>query len=112
MIDMMGGLESKHYKKFVELCNQCFNCLRQHSNLFYILLLMLSFYKPPIDGLGTYNKELIQKYVIDKFIPYESTSEAKIHINTKISNNTHQSIGTSISDFFHYYNKEFKLNIF
>ena len=112
MIDMMGGLESKHYKKFIELCNQCFNCLRQHSNLFYILLLMLSFYKPAIDGAGTYNKEVIQKYVIDKFIPYESTSEAKIHINTKISNNTHQSIGTSISDFFHYYNKEFKFNIF
>ena len=72
---------------------------------------MLSFYKPAIDGAGTYNKEVIQKYVIDKFIPYESTSEAKIHINTKISNNTHQSIGTSISDFFHYYNKEFKFNI-
>ena len=112
MIDMMGGLESKHYKKFVELCNTCFNCLRQHSNLFYILLSMLHFYKPDIDGKNTYNKEIIQKYIIDKFIPYESNTEAKIHINTKISNNTHQSIGTSISDFFHYYNKEFKFNFF
>ena len=51
-------------------------------------------------------------YIIDKFIPYESNTEAKIHINTKISNNTHQSIGTSISDFFHYYNKEFKFGFF
>ena len=106
MIDMMGGFESKHYKRFKELCNQCYNCLRQHTNLFYILLSMLDYYKPSIDGYSTFNKKMIEKHIIDKFIPYESNYEAKIHINTKLTNNTHETLGTSISDLFHYYNKE------
>ena len=109
MIDMMGGLESKHYKRFTELCNLCYNCLRQHNNLFYILLLMLNLYKPHIDGKKYFTKEIIQNHIIHKFIPYESNYEAKIHINTKISNTTHQTFGTTISDFFHYYNKEFSI---
>jgi hypothetical protein len=112
MIDMMGGLESKHYKRFTELCNLCYNCLRQHNNLFYILLLMLNLYKPYIDGKKYFTKEIIQNHIIHKFIPYESNYEAKIHINTKISNTTHQTIGTTISDFFHYYNKEFSIKNF
>ncbi len=112
MIDMMGGLESKHYKRFIELCNLCYNCLRQHNNLFYILLSMLHLYRPFIDGKNSYTKNIIQKHIIQKFIPYESNYEAKIHINTKISNTTHQTIGTSISDFFHYYNKEFSIKNF
>ena len=106
MIDMMGGLESKHYKRFKELCNQCYNCLRQHSNLFYILLSMLYYYKPDIDGAGHFTRTMIEKHIIDKFIPFESNYEAKIHINTKLSHNTHQSLGTSISDFFHHLNKD------
>jgi hypothetical protein len=106
MIDMMGGFESKHYKRFKELCNTCYNCLRQHSNLFYILLSMLHYYKPSIDGHGVFNNRMIEKHIIDKFIPFESNYEAKIHINTKLSNNTHETLGTSISDLFHYYNKE------
>lgn len=106
MIDMMGGMESKHYKKFKDLCNQCYNCLRQHSNLFYILLSMLAYYKPAIDGPNAFTKQIIEKHIIDKFIPFESNYEAKIHINTKLSHNTHQSLGETISDFFHYYNKE------
>jgi len=109
MIDMMGGLESKHYKRFTELCNLCYNCLRQHNNLFYILLSMLNLYKPYIDGKNYFTKEIIQNHIIHKFIPYESNYEAKIHINTKISNTTHQTFGTTISDFFHYYNKEFSI---
>jgi len=85
MIDMMGGLESKHYKRFKELCNQCYNCLRQHSNLFYILLSMLYYYKPDIDGSGHFTRNMIEKHIVDKFIPFESNYEAKIHINTKTS---------------------------
>jgi hypothetical protein len=112
MIDMMGGLESKHYKRFTELCNLCYNCLRQHNNLFYILLSMLHLYRPHIDGKNYFTKNIIEKHIIQKFIPYESNYEAKIHINTKISNTTHQTIGTSISDFFHYYNKEFSIKNF
>ena len=106
MIDMMGGAESKHYKRFKELCNQCYNCLRQHSNLFYILLSMLTNYKPDIDGKGAFTKNIIEKHIIDKFIPFENNYEARIHINTKISNTSSSSFGTSLSDFFHHYNKE------
>jgi hypothetical protein len=106
MIDMMGGTESKHYKRFKELCNQCYNCLRQHSNLFYILLSMLNNYVPEIDGKGSFSKQIIEKHIIDKFIPFENNYEARIHINTKLTNTTHESLGTSIIDFFHYYKKE------
>jgi hypothetical protein len=67
---------------------------------------MLDYYKPAIDGNNTFNKKMIEKHIIDKFIPYESNYEAKIHINTKLTNNTHETLGTSISDLFHYYNKE------
>jgi hypothetical protein len=106
MIDMMGGMESKHYHTFKELCNKCYNCLRQHSNLFYILLNMLNNYRPEIDGKDAFNKRIIEKHIVEKFIPFESNYEAKIHINTKLSHTTHQSLGNTISDFFHYYNKE------
>jgi phosphatidylinositol 3-kinase len=106
MIDMMGGMESKHYHTFKELCNKCYNCLRQHSNLFYILLNMLNNYRPEIDGKDAFHKRIIEKHIVEKFIPFENNYEAKIHINTKLSHTTHQSLGNTISDFFHYYNKE------
>jgi hypothetical protein len=111
MIDMMGGYESKNYKYFVELCNQCYNCIRQHSNLFYLLLGMLNEYRPYIDGKDRFSKTLIEKHIVDKFMPFESNNEAKIHIETKLANNSHETITTSVNDFFHYYNKE-TTNIF
>ena len=73
---------------------------------------MLHLYRPYIDGKNSFTKNIIERHIIQKFIPYESNYEAKIHINTKISNTTHQTIGTSISDFFHYYNKEFSIKNF
>jgi phosphatidylinositol 3-kinase len=106
MIDMMGGFESKDYKYFVELCNTCYNSIRQHSNLFYLLLGMLNNYKPVIDGQNKFSKTKIEKHIVDKFMPFESNYEAKIHIENKVASNTHETLGTSISDLFHYYNKE------
>lgn len=67
---------------------------------------MLTYYKPEIDGSNTFTQQIIEKHIIEKFIPFESNYEARVHINTKLSHTTHQSLGTSISDFFHYYNKE------
>ena len=67
---------------------------------------MLHLYRPHIDGKNSFTKDIIEKHIIQKFIPYESNYEAKIHINTKLTNNTHETLGTSISDLFHYYNKE------
>jgi len=106
MIDMMGGMESRHYKRFKEICNACYVCLRQHTNLFYTLLSMLSNYKPCIDGNERYTKSLVEKHIIDKFIPFETNYEARIHINTKLRHNSQQNLGTSLSDLFHYYKKE------
>ena len=106
MIDMMGGMESRHYKRFKEICNACYVCLRQHTNLFYTLLSMLSNYKPTIDGNERYTKSLVEKHIIDKFIPFETNYEARIHINTKLRHNSQQNFGTSLSDLFHYYKKE------
>jgi hypothetical protein len=67
---------------------------------------MLTNYKPDIDGKGAFTKNIIEKHIIDKFIPFENNYEARIHINTKISNTSSSSFGTSLSDFFHHYNKE------
>ena len=67
---------------------------------------MLNNYVPEIDGKGSFSKQIIEKHIIDKFIPFENNYEARIHINTKLTNTTHESLGTSIIDFFHYYKKE------
>lgn len=99
MIDVMGGMNSKYYKKFKDICNKSFNCLRKHSSLFEILLSFLYLYSPQIDN-GVYSKELVYKHIVNRFIPDETQDEAIIHITSKMS---HGSTYTEqVIDFFHH----------
>ena len=51
MIDALGGKNSIYYSKFKEYCGKAYNCLRRHSNLFFILLSSLDSIKPEIPSL-------------------------------------------------------------
>jgi phosphatidylinositol kinase/protein kinase (PI-3 family) len=99
MIDVMGGMNSKYYKKFKDICNKSFNCLRKHSSLFEILLSFVYLYKPIIDN-GIYSKEVVYNHIVKRFIPDETEDEAIIHIESKMSNRSTYS--EQVIDFFHH----------
>ena len=36
MIDAMGGPKSKYYEDFKNYCYKAYNCLRRHTNVFFV----------------------------------------------------------------------------
>ena len=99
MIDAMGGLNSKHYANFKEYCGKAYNCLRRHSSLFYILLLDLLDFNPPLDG-HTISKSGIKYHIINRFIPGENYNNAVEQIKYKIELNSN-TISETVIDYFH-----------
>ncbi len=100
MIDAMGGQTSKNYTLFKNICTRAFNCLRRHSNLFFILLSSLDSIQPKIHN-GKYRYEYIKKQVISRFIPGENYSQAKLIFNTKVNRKRSSSYSEIIIDFCH-----------
>jgi len=100
MIDAMGGQTSKNYTLFKDICTRAFNCLRRHSNLFFILLSSLDSIKPKIQN-GKYNYMYIKKQVISRFIPGENYNQAKLLFNTKVNRKRSSSYSEIIIDFCH-----------
>ena len=100
MIDAMGGPTSKNYSLFKEICTRAYNCLRRHSNLFFILLSSLDSIKPEIQK-GKYNYDYIKKQVISRFIPGENYNQAKLIFNTKVNRKRSSSYSEIIIDFCH-----------
>lgn len=100
MINVMGGINSKTYKEFCELCNKIYNILRRHINLFITFLNIL----PEIDE--SFNLKEIEKVIIERFIPGESTKEAELQLSNYIDNSS-KDYKHYISDIAHYYNKKY-----
>lgn len=98
MIETIGGINSKYYEEFTQLCTTIYNCLRKHVDLFMNILLLL----PKISDIKISESE-IKKQIIQRFIPGENNINAKLHIVSKIEN---QSYLYTIKDWCHYYNKE------
>lgn len=108
MIDAMGGIHSKYYLKFKKYSNIAFNCVRRHSNVFYILLLdIMNLYPKPTN----ITKEYIRNYIFSRFIPGGSEENALEQIQNKIDfHSSRNSYAESIIDYFHKKNKSSKSN--
>ena len=99
MIDAMGGVNSKYYAEFKDYCGKAYNCLRRHSSLFYILLLDLLDFSPPLDG-HIISKEKIKYHIVNRFIPGETYSNAIKQIKYKIELNSN-TYSETVIDYFH-----------
>ena len=102
MIDAMGGEKSSYYKEFQDVCSKAYNCIRRHTNLFYVLLSTLSNSDPVIDE-GKFTKKYVKEQILCRFLPGESSQEAKLIFKTKIKKK--YSYGEKIIDFCHKQNK-------
>ena len=99
MIDAMGGIKSKYYDDFKNYCFKAYNCLRNHTNTFSVMLSLLYTLKPPIDNFVLNNK-YVKSEIVKRFIPGEQYNEAAIHFKYKINNNSNTYSG-NIIDYFH-----------
>lgn len=99
MIDVMGGINSEMYQEFKKLCEEIFNCLRRHVNIFTCLLNLLSYSQPPIQPKFTKRKILSE--IEKRFLPGETHQQAQIQIHNRIDNSTSASYRYRIIDFFH-----------
>ena len=86
MIDAMGGMESRYYQHFKDLCAKAFICLRRHISIFQILFSDFSNANPPIDKKFT--TEYIEKFINEKFLVGEDMNNAKLYLINKISSRT------------------------
>ena len=105
MVDALGGENSEYYKEFKRTCNLVFNCLRRHINLFINMLTLLAEMEPPINNRSTFNKEIIKKEILKRFIPGENNEEAELQLYSHINSSSHN-YKYIVSDFFHYQYKE------
>ena len=99
MIDAMGGIKSKYYDDFKNYCFKAYNCLRNHTNIFSVMLSLLYTLKPPIDNFVLNNK-YVKSEIVKRFIPGEQYNEAAIHFKYKINTNSNTYSG-NIIDYFH-----------
>jgi hypothetical protein len=83
MIDALGGVHSKYYKKFLDLCNEIYNCLRRHINLFINMTLPLA--KCPSSII---NEEKLYDEFIKRMIPGENYKQAEIQLYKVIENSS------------------------
>lgn len=98
MIDAMGGINSKFYRKFKEYCGICYNCLRRHAPIFYVLLISLTEYIPAVDD--NINEKTIKEHIIQRFMPGENYREAEIQFNNKLEKNSN-TYSEGVIDYFH-----------
>ena len=98
VIDAIGGLSSKYYKVFTELCSKIFNCLRRNIDIFLNMLLIL----PAITDINLTLPE-IKDQLIKRFIPGENSIDAKLHLVNQLER---QSYIDKIKDWCHYHSKE------
>ena len=94
MIDALGGVESKFYKEFRVLCLKSYNCLRNHTNLIYILLSQLKTIN------NTINDDFIKNHILERFIPGENAYNAELQFNYKLNIN-YKTYKGDIIDYFH-----------
>ena len=98
MIDMIGGINSSGYKKFICLSNLYFNIIRKYTKFISLYLLLFNNIDPFI-----YNIEFINNHIKKKFFYSASNKYASNILNNVIeqSSNDYKYI-----DFLHYHNKE------
>ena len=98
MIDMIGGINSSGYKKFIDSTNIYYNIIRKYTKFISLYLLLFNNIDTKI-----YNIEFINNHIKKKFFYSASNKDASIILNNVIeqSSNDYKYI-----DFLHYHNKE------
>ena len=98
MIDMIGGINSSGYNKFICLSNLYYNIIRKYTKFISLYLLLFS----NIDS-NKYNIKFIDNYIKKKFFYSASNTYASNILNNAIeqSSNDYKYI-----DFLHYHSKE------
>lgn len=98
MVDALGGPDSDSYKRFQEYCTKCFDILRRHATVFTNMLIPLTdIYKNEL------TKEQLELQIINRFIPGEFKSTAKILLINMINKTEKNS---TWNDIIHYHYKE------
>jgi Phosphatidylinositol 3- and 4-kinase/Phosphoinositide 3-kinase family, accessory domain (PIK domain)/FYVE zinc finger len=96
IVEALGGQNSSDYKRFYELCNTVYSCLRRHVNLFINMMRVL------ID----IDEKLVTSEILSRFVPGEIYQEAKLQLYSRIDNSSTANYSYYLVDFFHRHNKE------
>lgn len=105
MINALGGVDSKYFAEFKMLCQQIYSCLRRHVNLFYSILNLLVELDPPVQNSEPFNERKLVAEIMKRFIPGEGNKEAKVQLDTRITDST-QSYRFALIDWFHHHAQE------
>lgn len=98
IIDTIGGVNSKYYNEFKELCTKIYNCLRRNIDIFIQLIMLI----PDISDLKV-SKDSIKELILQRFIPGENNIDANLHIVNQLEKYNYTD---KIKDWCHYYRKE------
>ena len=98
IIEAIGGLSSKNYKEFTELCTTIYNCLRRNIDVFMTMLSIM----PKIADIKLTEKD-INDLLITRLIPGENRIDAKMHLVNQLEKSNYID---KIKDWMHYHSKE------
>jgi phosphatidylinositol kinase/protein kinase (PI-3 family) len=102
MMEVIGGVNSYNYLLFKNICNKCYNIIRQHTNIISNLLSLL-----PVDE---FDRNKLEKEIINRFNPGEMEQETDIYLNTTIENS--KDSYNKYIDLMYYYNKKKNITTF
>ena len=106
MVDVIGGENSYNYLEFKKICNQCFNILKNNTDIITQILYLLTLIPDTNININKLENEILKR-----FNPSGLQQETDIQLNTTIESSK-ESYNQFI-DYFHYYSKENTLsNIF
>lgn len=98
IIEALGGLSSRYYKEFIELCSTIYNCLRRNIDVFMTMLSII----PYVTDVKITEDE-INDLLIKRLIPGENKVDAKLHLVNQLEKTNYM---ITIKDWVHFYNKE------
>jgi len=98
MIDTIGGITDKNYRRFTQLVSAIYNCLRKNMNIFLNMLLLL----PELTNCQL-SRQIIMEEIIQKFLPGEADITRHFSIIEELKP---QSYTDHIKDLSHRVNKE------
>ncbi|QKF94394.1 phosphatidylinositol kinase [Fadolivirus algeromassiliense] len=98
IIEALGGLSSRYYATFTELCSRIYNCLRRHIDIFISMSTIL----PKLTEMKVTDDD-IYKLLINRFLPGENNNDATLHFISQIEK---QNYIDKIKDWCHYHSRE------
>jgi len=98
IIEALGGLSSKYYKEFTDLCSTIYNCLRRNVDIFMTMLSIV----PHITDIKLTETE-INELLMKRLIPGENRIDAKLHLVNQLEKTSYME---KIKDWCHYHSRE------